>query len=327
MTVRPRIVTIGGGSGMSRVVQGLARLPIDLSVIVSTSDDGGSTGVLVREYGILSPGDIRQNLSALSSHEAAAPLLEHRFVDGPIAGHPLGNLMVTAAFQKFGVEQGIETLRQLWGVSVDLSPGTLTPHGAMVRIDGVDVAGQFAVCYDPRLAKASEIQLSTNPSVSVNPRCPKVIAAADLILIGPGNLYGTILWNFTYRGMVEALQSTRARIVVMANLMNSKAQLPHGTVADLIERIERVIGKLVTDVVYQDPPLSSDVLQKATDYETPVVGLGNLPSRVQAHPCDLIGASPRLVATSDQLKNVRTHIRHDPEKSATAVLQLLDKRR
>lgn len=322
---RPRIVTIGGGSGMSRVLMGLAQCDVEVSAMISMSDDGGSTAVFVQDYQMLPPGDIRQNISSLSALRGVREMMEYRFADGPFEGHPLGNFVVASMIEQHGIERAIAELEQIFHVPVQLIPGTLTRHVAVAVVDGVEIRTEEAIPYDPRLARAKTIELHTDPAVEANPRAIEAIRKADLVLIGPGNPYGTLFWNLVYKGMREALAETHARICLMANLMNPRFQFANGTIAEMIEHMERLIGNSLTDVIYHDRPIPARALAQRKEHESPMKGLGRIPGRIRKHGADLLGDVQRVVQESDRLKGRRTVIRHDPEKSARAILRLLDK--
>lgn len=325
---RARIVSMGGGSGMSQVLRGLldhAGEELEISAIVSMSDDGGSTAVFVNEYGMLPPGDIRQNLSHISTLPHVYELLEYRFTEGPFDGHPLGNFVVASAIQQWGVVDGIAELERVFSVPIQLIPGTLTPHTAIARVDQDEIRGQQTISYDPRFEHASTIELSTAPRVVANPDAVSAIRNADLVLIGPGNPYGTVYWNFVYEGMREALSNTHARVCLMANLMSAKHQFAEHTIAEQIRRLEQIAGTILTDVVYHENSISENILNLAKAHEAMITSFGDIPARVRRHPCDLLGDTTRFVSESDHLKDRRTVIRHDPAKSAVAILGLLDK--
>lgn len=330
---RARIVSMGGGSGMSQVLRGLidhserdsSQRKLEISAIVSMSDDGGSTGVFVKEYGMLPPGDIRQNLSHISRLPHVYELLEYRFTEGPFEGHPLGNFVVASAIQQWGAVAGIRELEHVFSVPIVLIPGTLEPHIAMARVDQDEIRGQQTISYDPRFEHARAITLSASPRVSANPDAVRAIRNADLILIGPGNPYGTLYWNFVYGGIREALSHTSARVCLMANLMSAKHQFAEHTIAEQTRRLEQIAGPILTDVIYHADPLPSDVRALAKDHEASITGVGDVPERIVQHPSDLLGDTTRFVSESDHLKDRRTVIRHDPAKSAAAIHALLDK--
>jgi uncharacterized cofD-like protein len=257
-----RIVALGGGTGLSTVLRGLkvyvaerkkekARMPIaDLVAVVTVTDDGGSSGRLRREYRILPPGDIRNCMVALSKDEhLLGRLFQYRFPAGRgLAGHSFGNLFLTALTNVTGD----------FPKAVQVSARVLAIRGRIFPSTDQNVTLEAELADGTRVAGETNISRSRKPirSVRLVPRrvqpVPEVLAAireADLILVGPGSLYTSILPNLLIDQVVEAIVHSRATRVYIANLMTQPGETQHYSVADHVRAIYEHTRKGLFDFV------------------------------------------------------------------------------
>jgi hypothetical protein len=206
----PRVVAIGGGTGLSTLLRGIKKYTGNIVAIVTVADDGGSSGRLREEYRVLPPGDIRQCLTALAETEPLmTELFQHRFGgDGALAGHSFGNLFITAMAEITGdFEHAIRESGRVLAVRGQIVPATLrdvvlcATAGAEVRV------GESKVPYG--VDRIDRVFLEP-PDAEINPEAENAILAAELIVIGPGSLYTSILPNLLIEGMVEALRASPA---------------------------------------------------------------------------------------------------------------------
>lgn len=245
-----RVVALGGGTGLSAVLRGLKQhvaergkpdplSPIaDLTAVVTVTDDGGSSGRLRREYRVLPPGDIRNCLVALSpAPNLLGNLFQYRFPAGRgLAGHSFGNLFLTALTNITGDFPGaVEVSAQVLAIRGRIFPSTgqnVTLEAVLA--DGTIVPGETKISKSRKpIARIRLVPRRVRPL----PEVVQAIRAADLILVGPGSLYTSILPNLLVPGILEAMAKSRAARVYIANLMTQPGETRHYTVADHVRAI------------------------------------------------------------------------------------------
>jgi len=315
-TRQKNIVVIGGGTGVYSVLSGLKRYPHSLSAVVSMADDGGSTGVLREEFGILPPGDVRRALVALSESEKfLSDLFNYRFNEGSLEGHNFGNLFITALERLTGdFEEAIEEAARLLRVRGSIIPVTLTDTRLFAELEnGNIVRGEANIDipkHDPTL-KITRVYLE--PHARANERALEAIRRAHLIVIGPGDLYTSILPNLLVEGLRGAIRRAPAKKVYVCNLMTKLGETNGYGTADFVREIERYLGRNTLDVVLVNnkPPRRSRLLYYLYhDGSEPV--RNNFES----------GELPHRVMEMDLLRE-GNFVRHDPEKLATALTSFL----
>lgn len=249
-----KIVVIGGGTGVFTVLTGLKKYFSNLTAVVTMADDGGSTGILREEFGILPPGDIRRALVALSAsdNKILSELFNYRFKEGrSLFGHSFGNLMIAALERLTGsFEKAIEEASKLLAVQGKVLPVTLKKTFLAARLeDGSVIKGEANIDvphYDGRL-KIKKIWLE--PSASLNPVVKKAILSADAIIIGPGDLYTSLVPNLLVEGMRQTLRRARGRKIYFVNLMTKFGETTGFRASDFVRVIERYLGSGVLDYV------------------------------------------------------------------------------
>ncbi|MCI0542213.1 YvcK family protein [bacterium] len=328
-----KIVTIGGGTGSFTILSGLKNYPVLLSAIVSMADDGGSTGVLRDELGVLPPGDVRQCLVALSeSSEKLRELMNYRFENGGLRSHNFGNIFLSAlekvngSFAK-GVEEAIEILK----VRGRVLP--VTEKDAKLKI----VLKNEKVLYgEDMIGKSREFQaigikeLAYDTKVTAYPKALRAIQEADMVVIGPGDIYTSILPNLIIKEVAEAEKRTKAKVVLVANLTNKKGHTTRWDVDDYVHAIEQYIGRgRINYVIYNTKkPLPTLVkkyeLQEGRDSIVQFDPKRN-PKRVYKLVKTRVASdtAPRL-KKGDALAGSRAFIRHDSGKLARTIMFLLE---
>lgn len=310
----PRVVVIGGGTGVFTVLSGLRKYPFYLSAVVTMADDGGSTGILREEFGILPPGDIRRAMVALahSDKELLSRLFNYRFEEGGLKGHTFGNIMLTALERITGnFENAVKEAAEVLGVTGKVVPVTLDNVRLCAKLEGgLIVRGEANIDipkHDTRL-KIQEIFLE--PRAQINKEARKEILSADLIVIGPGDLYTSIIPNLVVRGVREAIRNSSAKKVYVANLMTKRGETGGFFAEDFVETMERYLGKNVLHyVVINTKRPSPERLKKYEKESAEFVRIG----RLWQKPVPLLGNFLRR----------QGFVRHDPDHLAQALASLL----
>ncbi|MFC1630164.1 uridine diphosphate-N-acetylglucosamine-binding protein YvcK [Patescibacteria group bacterium] len=258
------IVVIGGGTGVFTVLSGLKSHPVHLSAVVAMADSGGSTRILREEFGILPPGDLRRALVALSrSEKPLASLFNYRFKEGGLNGHSFGNLLITALERIHGdFEKAIEEAGKILQIKGEVIPVTLTDTNLFAVLEDAQVIkgeGNISVPkHNPKL-KIEKVYLK--PKAKINKRARKAILKADIIVVGPGDLYTSIVQNLLVSGVPEAIKKSKAKKVYVCNLTTRLGETHNFTGKDFVATIEKYIGKNTLDYIIfnNKKPLSSRI--------------------------------------------------------------------
>ncbi len=328
-----KVVTIGGGTGSFTVLSGLREYPeLDITAIVSMADDGGSTGKLRDEYGVLPPGDIRQCLVALSeSSEELRKLFNYRFSGGTLHGQNLGNIIISGAEKTAGsFAKGLELMHKVLAVRGQVVPVSLSDIRMVTTLEnGQTVHGEDAADVLEITAHPGDRIISYAKSAKANPVAIKALKDADLIIISPGTTHGSIVQNFVPKGMQSAFKKSKAKKVLVCNLMNKHGQTDGYTVHDYVAEVERYAGKNSINYVLYNSKQPAPALVKKYKSEGEPVQLGLIPqdakySLLQADIiADTIKKSEKRNKTADLLHAHRTLIRHDQKKLAKVITTLL----
>ena len=319
-----KVVVIGGGTGNFTVLNGLKKYNIDLSAIVSMADDGGSTGILRDELGVLPPGDVRQCLVALSdSSRLMRSLMNYRFENGSLQGHNFGNLLLSALEKVTGsFEKAVEETGKILSIKGTVIP--VTTHEVrlyMILANGKLLQGEKEVLLSTEIHKGYK-SIYLEPFPLANPHAISEIMNADLVVFGPGGLYTSLIPNLLVEGVSKALRETKAKKVFVVNLMNKKGQTPKFTVKDHLHELKKFMGKDVFDylIVNNSPPPKDLIDVYAEEGEIVRNYLLN-DARVLEAP--LLSAELKEIQKGDLLP--RNLIRHDSHKLATELMKIVDK--
>ncbi len=250
----PKVVAIGGGTGLPTLLRGLKEHTANLTAIVTVADDGGSSGQLRRDLGVLPPGDFRNNIAALARDEdLMAQLFQYRFGEGGLEGHSLGNLLITALSNITGsFEQALVESSRVLAIRGQVLPSTLADVTLMADLRQAEtdsthrVAGESSI---PEASGAIERVFLQPDSAPAYPDAVKAILSADLIVIGPGSLFTSILPNLLVPGIAEAVRRSRALKVYVCNVATQPGETDGFCVADHVRAIERHVGSKLFDVV------------------------------------------------------------------------------
>jgi uncharacterized cofD-like protein len=319
------IVTIGGGTGQYTLLSGLKKYPVQLTAIVSMADDGGSTGVLRDELGVLPPGDIRQCLVALSEAESLVrELFNYRFDAGGLKGHNFGNIFLSALEKITGnFEEAVRVSGMVLATRGSVIPVT-TQNARLVcetpvpaGIGAAVIRGQYAI----ETAKLPVgARLGLEPEVYANPKAVEAIERADCIIIGPGNLYCSILPNLLVKGIPEAINRSRAKVVYNCNLMTKAGHTDGFDVNGFIRSVEGHVGDGRVDFVTANSRVPERELldRYAAEGEYPVQPAVAADVGARLLAADLISRNIPVLKEGDPIK--RTLIRHDPDTLAALII-------
>lgn len=258
----PKVVALGGGTGLSSLLRGLKRWTAHTTAVVTVMDDGGSSGRLRAEMNMLPPGDIRNCLIALAEDEShIAALFQHRFADGSggLDGHSLGNLILAGLQQHTGsFDTAIEQMSHILKVRGQVLPATLEDVRLVAEMDdGSTVIGEVQIAEDKR--KIRHLRLS-KPRVRPYEKVIKAIEEADLVLLGPGSLFTSIVPNLLVDGVARAVERSGALKVYVANLMTQPGETDGFALSDHLRALGHYLDlKSLDCVVANDAPFSPEL--------------------------------------------------------------------
>lgn len=325
-----KIAVIGGGTGSFTLLSALKEHTTQIAAIVNMADDGGSTGVLRDELGVLPPGDVRQCLVALSDSPKIRDLFSYRFEEGTFGGHSFGNILLTALEKMTGsFSEAIETASEILRVNGVVIPGTLDNVRlkmewleASVILHGERVIDADYFKHDPRQAT-----LSLVPEASANPMAITAIEQADVVIIAPGDLYTSLGPLLVIPGIGDALRNTGATTVYVSNLVTKHGQTEGFSINDHANEIERFAGGAFLDyVLYNRQQPTAEVAKRYEQEGAYVAQLDETALRTASYRAiggDFLGdmASPH---GADLLPVTRSLIRHDADAVARALIELYD---
>lgn len=311
----PKIVVIGGGTGLSVLLRGLKKYTSNITAIVTVSDDGGSSGKLRGEFGILPPGDIRNCLVALADKESLMEdLFQHRFANGEgLAGHNMGNLLITALTQIAGdFETAIKEMSKVLAIRGQVLPATLRHCALCAEMDdGTVIEGESEI---PRARKKiKRVYLDPADCEPVSD-AGKAILEADMIILGPGSLYTSVIPNLLVKGVAELISASSAVKVYVCNIMTQPGETDKYSASDHIRAINQHAGSGLIDYA--------------------VVNVSNIPSKLLKKYKD-DGAEPvkpdirniealNVKVVKKDLVYETDVVRHDPEKLAEAIIEMAE---
>lgn len=316
-----KIVVVGGGTGNFSVLRGLKSYDVEISAIVSMADDGGSTGILRDELGVLPPGDVRQCLVALSnSSRLMRSLMNYRFENGGLEGHNFGNLLLSALEKVTGsFEKAVEEVSKILFIKGKVIP--VTTHQVRLKMilnNRKVLEGEKDIYLSQEIDQGYK-SIYLEPYPKANPHAINEIMNADLVVVGPGGLHTSLIPNLLVDGISEALRSTQAKKTFVVNLMNRKGQTTGFKVTNYLEEMNRFIGSDIFDFVIVNNQQPPQELIEVYAEEGDIVENDLKTERVRLAP--LLGE-----LREDQKKDFikRNLIRHDPKKLAQELMKIVN---
>lgn len=330
-----RIVSIGGGTGLSTLLSGVKRFAaganrqpdasaplVDITAVVTVSDDGGSSGRLRRDFDILPPGDIRNCMTALSEDEALlSQLFRFRFAGGRgLKGHSFGNLFLTAMHQITGdFAQAVKLSSEILAIRGHIFPATADNVTLeAVLNDGTVVRGESKISKSRRPIRRIRLHPANCTPL---PDTLAALAEADLITLGPGSLYTSVVPNILVKGMAEAIEKSPAMKVYFVNLMWQPGETINFTASQHVKVIQaHAKRKLIDCVVLNSAPIAPALRRKYARAKVEPV----------QHDIDALDKLGVKIVTADLVSNAsvaQERIRHDPAALAEVVLDLASRSR
>jgi len=320
-----KIVYIGGGTGSLAVLGGLSKNKnCHLTGVYPVTDDGGSTGKLLKDDKDLLPmGDLRKMIIAVIGDKNWREVLDFRFDKGVLKGHNLGNLLLA------GTSQSSDVIKDLFNIEEDLLPVSLRRANLCIRLENNKVV-QSETKIDEVTdhdGKLKIIDVWVEPKVRINPEVRKAISQADMIVMGPGDLYTSVGACLVIPGVAKAVRDSKAKKVYVCNLMTKFGQSNNFSVQGHVQVIQKILGGNVLDyVVYNNRKPSKNVLnyykkhgESLVEYHDNSKLIDTKSTRVQFKNADLLGS---IYEKSKSDKLVRSLIRHNPDKLAKTLLSL-----
>ncbi len=328
---RKKIVTIGGGTGSFTLLSGLKKYPVDISAIVSMADDGGSTGVLRDELGVLPPGDVRQCLVALSeSSQTLRELINYRFEDGGLKGHNFGNLLLSALEKIHGsFSKGVEEAIRILNVKGQVIPVTSNDARLFLELSsGKVLEGEDEINHNYQLQKSGIKRMYFSPEVNASKKAINSILEADMIIIGPGNHYCSIIPNFLVKGISQAIKKSKALVVYNCNLVNKKGHTENFQLGDYVNSLEQYIGKGRIDYVTANCKRPSEsLIRKYESQRELLVAFQDEIIKERTYKiikADILSRKKPTYSKADAIANERAFIRHDSDKLAKILMTALE---
>jgi len=330
--MKKKIVTIGGGTGHYTILSGLKYEDVDISAIVSMADDGGAQGTLRDEMGVLPPSNVRKCLIALSwATPTMRELFGYRFSHKDLEGHTVGNLIISALekikgnFADAAYEAG--KIFNIQGRVLPVTDGDMRMH--VVLNNGEVLHGEKMLDDNKDVWEYGVASIALDEPMTANKDAIKAIKDADVVIIGPGDLYSSIAPNLLVNGIPEALCETKASIIYVVNLTNKRGQTAGFDIHDYTKKINEYIGKERVDVLLCNSKEPSDELSKKYEEqegEGMFVGCINDGSKYsyKVVSMDLLAEEmPAAPQEGDTLAKSRSFIRHDSIKLAKAIMSLV----
>ncbi len=310
----PKIVVIGGGTGISVLLRGLKEYTSNLTAIVTVADDGGSSGRLRGELGILPPGDIRNCLAALADKEPLMEeLLQYRFSTGELAGHSMGNLLLAALADMTGrFDRAVRSMNRVLAIRGQVLPATLTDVNLYAEMeDGTVIQGESNISRTCGSGRIKRVGLKPSRCLPL-PEALTAISEADAVVLGPGSLYTSIIPNLLVGGVPRVLSKTGAVKIYVCNVMTQPGETGGFSASDHLRAIIAHAGRFIDYAILNTGPVPP-----------------KLRARYRQEGADPVAADFEAVeklgvkAIGEDLVHQNEVVRHNPQKLAQAVLRLV----
>lgn len=328
MKQKKNIVTVGGGTGSYTVLLGLKNIPdISITALVSMADDGGSTGVLRDELGVLPAGDVRQCLVALSEHsDIVRKLMNYRFENGGLSGHNFGNIFLAALEKVTGnFVKGVEIASEILKVDGNVVPTTSNKAELVMTLsDGTVFEGENNI-QNADLQTVGIKNFVYKNNVNLNENAGRAILEADYIILGPGNYYCSIIPNLIVSGFKEAINKSNAKIIFPVNLTNKSGHTIGWKVSDYVKDVEKYLGKPIDFILVNKDKLSEEQIEHYKQIEGEGVLIEDNFEDTRVIRASVLSHVIFEKAKEDVLPSTKGFIRHDSAKLAECIKKIINK--
>ncbi|MBI2621214.1 MAG: YvcK family protein [Candidatus Levybacteria bacterium] len=327
MTKIPKVVTIGGGTGSYVTLMGLKKYDFKLTAIVTMTDTGGSSGKLRDELGVLPPGDVRQCLVALSeSSKLLRDMFNYRFEEGALKGHSFGNIFLSTLEKNTGsMKKSISEIGKILRIKGSVVPITFTKNTNLCvdLSDGKTIVGETHIDVVEKMQhRARIVRAYLKPEAQLNNDAKLAIEKADFIVIGPGDLYTSIIPNILVKDVPNVIKSSKAKKIFVMNLMTKFGQTTNYSARDHIDALEKTLGKGILNYVLINSKLPRrTTLAWYEEYGEEPVADDLTKTDFKVIRKSLIRDVIIKADENDALR--RGIIRHDPEKLAKEIIRII----
>lgn len=316
-----KVVVIGGGTGLSTMLKGLKAYTSEITAVVTVADNGGSSGKIREEMGIMPPGDIRNCLVALANTEPIMEkLLQYRFTEGSMKGQNFGNLLIATLAEITGsFEEAVHVTSNVLAITGKVLPVTLEDVHLHARFeDGQSITGEKEIVEYGKNNETNICHIELNPKLpEANQEVLKAIRKADRIILGPGSLYTSIIPNLLVKDISEAIKKASAEKVYIANIMTQPGETSKLSLEDHIEILECYLGKDILDTVI----VNSETVSKKQMKEYEEEGAMLLKADSKHSVWQRI---KRIEVPLIKIHEKQKLIRHDPKKLAACLFEMRD---
>jgi uncharacterized cofD-like protein len=319
-----KVLTIGGGSGQHTLLSGLRDLKnIDITAVASMTDNGGSTGRLRDELGVLPPGDVLKCVIALSPLRDAAKKIMLKTLEGDrrLQGHKAGNMLITMLERYTGsFPAAIRTLSEILEISGRVLPGTTSKATLVAElVDGSRIYGESAIDIPQSTQREQIKELFLVPhhsgSISAYPPVIEAIKLSDIVLIGPGDLFTSIIASLIVPGIKEAIQRTNAKIFYILNIMTKFGETHNFDGIDFVQNIDAYLGRQVDGILCNNRKPNKKLLKKYLKENSEFVEIRHVEQQM----------NNRLIYIDDLLDTSGEIVRHDSKKLASLIQSIIFK--
>lgn len=314
-----KVVVIGGGTGLSTMLKGIKKYTSDITAIVTVADNGGSSGKIREEMGIMPPGDIRNCLVALANTEPIMEkLLQYRFLDGSLKDQNFGNLLIATLAEITGsFEEAVRVTSNVLAITGKVLPVTLEDVHLQARFqDGNTITGETEIVEYGKNTGSNICHIELNPKLPApTDEVIRALREAELIILGPGSLYTSIIPNLLVKDMSMYIKNAKAQKIYIANIMTQPGETSSISLEDHVVILEHYLGKNVLDAVIVNNEQVNKAQMKEYEEEGAKLLTVNKEHEVWQH-------IKRLEVPLIKVHKKKKFIRHDPEKLARCIFQI-----
>ena len=317
----PYIVAVGGGTGLSTLLRGIKSFTRNITAVVAVTDEGGSSGRIRNEWGMLPPGDVRNCIAALAENDSELKrILDFRFDRGELAGHSLGNLLLLAVTEMSGdFSKAVEIMNHLLSIRGRVLPVTTEGITLMGKTKGgLTVKGELSISEHGR--NLSEIWLEPHDAKPL----PDVLSAvddADVILLGPGSLFTSVIPNLLMKDFADKLRDSNVPSIYICNLMTQPEETQGFNIVQHIEWVSAAVGKTPDYVIANSQAIPEDITERyAEEGATPLYLDAEQRKIIRNMSCECV--EDDIMSVYDSAKEKRV-LRHDPQKLASVIFRII----